>query len=533
MREIKGKAPRVSDKRQTGNADCVLAQFAENLIPVVEESIHAVKCYDRIESADNLARDTIYVDCHGTINVIVMDQFNVNIPEDLPTMPDGLFEHLSRPIEETELYFMSNMTVRTGSSGLPAKVAKINNHVVGYYLPDLNSWVTTNWTWHIQYMTVVLAYAWPKFIEGFGISLGNNSLASEKKGEKVKKIEVTIGCDPEFETLKNGKVVRADTIINRDNAVTPTAEIGLDGQRAQVEVRPKPSSNPGKVVKNIRDLMKKFAKDYSSVDLTDKGNNYPLGGHIHVGIGQRIEVDRELGMILDDFIGRPTINLSGSAREGYKRLASQSSEAIRSQPHGFEYRSTPAAVFQNPRIAYIVFKLAKNLSEKYFNQETIKYEERPTIQNYIDVGGLTEKQATYFMKFIEDYKPEVSLRSAWKVEAAPVDLTFQNNITVEFHDEWDPIVSRALQESIQDAVMSNRPVVVSFYGLNEDRGTDICTLPCSGFNTMFDNIPKPYMSSGNVLNIGVSRNRRMDMGSARVRTLTDTVRNAVTNLMGE
>jgi len=521
MREIKGKAPRSSERKQVGNADCVLNPYAENIIPIVEDHIHAVKCYDRINGP--LQRNTIYVDCQGTVSLNVIGEYNMSIPNDLPGMYEGMAEHLSRPESETELYCMSKTVIENSLSGERAQVAKINGHIVGYYLPRLNTWLTTNWTWHVQYMTMILAYAWPQFVEAFSIPVCEDSFSAEKRsGPKAKRIEVTIGCDPEFETVKNGRIVRADTIVNRDNATSSHTEIGLDGSCAQVEVRPQPSKNPGKVVKNIRDLMKKFAIQYENIDLTDGGNHYPLGGHIHVGVGQSVEIDRELCMILDDFIGRPTLELSGSARENYKQLG-----AHRSQPHGFEYRTPPSAVYQNPQIAYIVFKLAKNLSEKYFNQEQLKYEERPTIQNYVDVGGLTEKQATYFMKFINEYKPETSLRSAWHVKPAPIGVIDRSNIVVEFHDEWAPGTSQILMDEIIDAINPSIPVTISFYGLSEERGSDRCTLAVSGFDRIpTERLPKPHWS-GNVLNVGVSRNRRLDMGSSRRREIVRTVRQMI------
>jgi hypothetical protein len=517
IREIKGKAPRSSERKQVGNADCVLNPHAENIIPIVEDHVHAIRCYDAITLP--LQRNTIYVDCIGEIPVNVMNEHNINVLNGLPEMYEGMAEHLGRPESETELYCMSHMTIVHNSSGEPASVAKINGHVIGYYLPGLNTWLATNWTWHIHYMTIVLSYVWPKLVEAFGIQPCDNSLSAEKRlGPTANRIEVTIGCDPEFETMRNGVIIRADNVVTRDNAVSPTTELGLDGSCAQVEVRPKPSKNPGKVVKNIRDILKKFASQYGNIDLTDSGNHYPLGGHIHVGVGQPIELDRELCMILDDFIGRPTLNLSGSARENYKQLG-----AHRSQPHGFEYRSPPAAVYQNPQIAYIVFKLAKNLSERYFNQETIKYDDRPTIQDYMQVGGLTEKQATYFMKFINEYKPEKSIRSSWKVEPALVNTNFRSNVTIEFHDEWSPETTAYLMEEITASVNPSLPVTVSFYGLNSDRGSDICTIPVDGFVGMpNDRLPKAHWD-GNVLNIGVSRNRRLDMGTSRKRLLVNAV----------
>jgi hypothetical protein len=309
-----------------------------------------------------------------------------------------------------------------------------------------------------------------------------------------------MGADPELEVIKNGKVVNASSVIQVANNLA--TQIGLDGQQSQLEFRPRPGT-PQQVVKNIKKLVKDFSRKYPDYDLSDEGDRYPLGGHIHVGLGQSVEASGDLRMILDDFVGRPTLDMSGEARSCYRQLS-----ATRSQPHGFEYRSTPAAVFQNPAMTFITLRLVKNLCEKYFNQDIIEYSDKPDIQDYINVGGLTNNQAKYFMKFCSGYRPQKSIRASWKVPAAPITETPSYQLQVEFRDAWHDGVANQLRDEIMSYhVETNRQVVISFYGLKADRGNNVCTLPLNSCN-YYEDSPKPTWQEDHIMNIGLSADIR-------------------------
>ena len=121
--------------------------------------------------------------------------------------------------------------------------------------------------------------------------------------------------------------------------------------------------------------------------------------------------DFELMSLLDDFIGIPTKALSGSARSEYGHLSDH-----RAQPHGFEYRTPPAAVFQNPAISCIVLTLARNLTKNYLNAATFEYDNRNlTLEDYIKYGGLTKQQAKYYITFCKKYNEIDSISKSWKV----------------------------------------------------------------------------------------------------------------------
>jgi hypothetical protein len=500
-----------------GNGDCKLNEVAMNIIPLVGKNVHAVRVEDDIRG--DLKRDTMYVSPQVTINLRVIRSINTVLDPKMPGYYQAMEEHMNKNPGHNEFCNMSGIKLSNSLPSHNAIAIKVNGIIAGYYLPDLNSWLTGFWTWHVHYINIILSQIFPQIVEQLDIS----SCPDAINDEIVKKLTVSMGADPELEVLKNGKVINAQAVIDCDNHHL-TTEIGLDGQQAQLEFRPKPG-NPREVTKNIRKLVKEFSIKYPDFDLSDSGNHYPLGGHIHVGVGHEIMPSSELRMILDDFVGRPTIDMSGDARSSYKKLG-----AVREQNHGFEYRSTPAAVFQNPAIAYIVLKLVKNLCEKYLNQEVLEYSDVPTLQDYMTVGGLTKNQAKYFTKFCSCHKPTQSIRSSWKVPPAKISSNPAYSLDIEFRDEWHRGVSTEIRESLLSiGIETKQPILVSLYGLSAERGDNTSTIQLNNCRRLpVDSIPKPIWRD-NVLNIGFSIDMRV--GGIRNSQIRELIREIQSQLM--
>jgi hypothetical protein len=514
MKKYIGKFPS-NDKEQIGNSDCKLNSFGKFLLDITEQYVHAIRCED---TPSRIEPNTMYVSPTLEANINVIGEVNVTLVENVFDMYESMIYHLRESDESGkplgELYRIDI----TNSSRLTLLGISIllEGRCIGYYLPDINSWIVGNWTWHKHYITFVLAPIWPQIVEKLKLTPCENSIAFGRGNKAPKRIEVSIGADPELETTRNGKVINAKNIIRVENYTS--TPIGLDGAASQLEFRPKPGT-PQKVVQNIRHLVKQFSEQYPDVDLTAAGNRFPLGGHIHAGVGHPIEISSDLINILDDFIGRPTINLSGNARTSYKHLS-----AVRSQPHGFEYRTTPAAVFQNPRITHIVFLLMKNLCEKYFNQDTLEYNDIPTAKDYITVGGLSENQAKYFLNFCKDYKPDTSIRAAWKVPPASMSGLINCVLTVEFNDSWNVDVQQRFLDMVNEQITSVNSVTIDFYGLSRERGSHIATIYINDVECISrDNLPKPIWRN-NTLHIGFSSDiRSRGLTTSQQMSLADSI----------
>jgi len=404
--------------------------------------------------------------------------------------------------------FYENMNMNVYDGQEPVIVIRVNGKFAGYYLSRINTILATDWT-HNEETVATFREIWPRLVQKLHLTP-----ISQDKRTKTKKIEfdkVTIGADPEFELVdptSGNEVLYAEDHIEDcwedDDEDSDGSDLGVDGAGDQVELRPA-AGDPRKVVSNIKKLFKKFSQKYSQYDLSDQGDDYPLGGHIHVGIGRSWRPDAGLIQILDDFVGRAVIELSGTARDEYKKLGQ-----IRTQPHGFEYRTAPSAVFQNPAITYITLRLVQNLCEKYFQEHTLEYESRPTIQDYINVGGLTKQQANYFVKFISGYKPTKSIKASWHV-AEQVEVK-PPLVTVIFSDKWSPYVRQWIKKYISEKVKVSLPITIKMYGLGHQRGVNLCTIPTSK-TTVVSSIPHPvWNASSRTLQVGLSYNRRTSEG---------------------
>jgi len=518
LKHFKGKFPVSRDEERVGNSDCRIPMHGRELLDIVEDYVHAVRVEDNITT---IRPNTMYMypesgEAHlniiRTINTVYDDRAPGNYPE--------LITHMNPERDDPNMFGeLKNFVLSDHGPSIDAVQINVNGYRAGFYLPTKNSWIVGAWTWHIHYVTIILKYVFPQMVGLLGLAEHPESIGAEKrKGITTSRIEVTVGADPELEVTKDNRVIRADTNLGiRDYTST---EIGCDGAAAQLEFRPQPGT-PKQVVKNIRHLVKKFSETWDQFDLTDEGARFPLGGHIHVGVGHRMDAPRDYVMMLDDFIGRPTIDLSGTARGSYKALG-----MVRSQPHGIEYRSCPASVFQNPMITYIVFKLTKNLSEKYFNKEDIMYNDVPTVQDYIMTGGLSEREAKYFHQFCGNYKPVASIRASWKVKPAPVRTVALRTPLLEFHDDWSSENRENLTRVFEEGIQVDNEYIVTFYGLARERGSVMTTLHLDGAS-YYEPVRSKW-SGDRHLNVGVSYDlRKYGVPNSLVREIVTVVKSLI------
>lgn len=219
---------------------------------------------------------------------------------------------------------------------------------------------------------------------------------------KADRKEVTLGCDPEFEFLSGGRAVSAPRGLSGN-----TSEIGLDGAGNQIEIRPRPFASPSDVVSYMVGIMARF----QGLGLSVQGHRYPLGGHIHVGVGRAYSPPADLCFLLDYFLGRPTIELSGRARASYKTLSYRGDADIRGieqKQWGFEYRCPPAAIFATPQVARIAMKIVKNVTECYINQqEIIINASAPTFEDYWNYAGLIPSEHEAWNSFLNSFPAEL------------------------------------------------------------------------------------------------------------------------------
>jgi len=217
---------------------------------------------------------------------------------------------------------------------------------------------------------------------------------------------ITLGGDPEFEVVKDGCIVSADTVPIFTQGFRPATEtpIGLDGAPFIAELRPDYAYSETEYVENFWSLVKRVQKE--GILLSVKGDRVPLGGHIHVGSPDRLVVrvlryeDEKFIQVLDDFIGRVLLPTSGKARGEYKRLG-----AYRTKDYGWEYRTPPSSFYADLEMVRIVYKLVKGLVKVLLQERELAYETlddgRAKPEEYHRF--LTQEETEYFLGFPEKW----------------------------------------------------------------------------------------------------------------------------------
>lgn len=233
-----------------------------------------------------------------------------------------------------------------------------------------------------------LAMLFAQAIDRYEIAIGK---------ELRRKERALLGSDPEFLLLSpQGKVVFADRFLTRDGPVGCDA-IVLSGHRLILplaELRPRPSTDPRELAKNLRSTMQLAARKIEDESLAWLSGGmpvggYPLGGHIHFS---RCGLNVHLLRALDNYLALPLILIEGATtRERRPRYGFLGD--FRKKSHGgFEYRTLPSWM-QSPDITRGVFALASLIADNYWLLPRQPLQE-PDIQAAYYRGDKQRLQAT-------------------------------------------------------------------------------------------------------------------------------------------
>lgn len=337
----------------------------------------------------------------------------------------------------------------------------INKTFAGFFCPAKESLILTDWT-HDEDCVRIFRRVFPILIEKLNL---------KPVSETQEEIRITLGADPEFEELRSPK----------EYSPVPTSykgtheEIGCDGSGAQIEIRPRAREDEVSLVKEIEGLIQNI-----TVPISIKGDVYPLGGHIHIGIPFEFHIESNIKILvklLDKFLGESLIQLSGSARGDYKRLS-----AYEIKDWGFEYRSLPSAVFHNPEIARIVLKIAKEVIITALKRKEFEIPEKITYKEYKEWCRLTEEEYNYLKKFIKEYK---------KYDGLPINLNWGGKIRLHlkiyFNDDWQYPNQLLFDEELQrfkEEFFKKDIYEITLFGLKEARGEVVAGFTVEGFTTI-------------------------------------------------
>ncbi len=230
----------------------------------------------------------------------------------------------------------------------------------------------------------------------------------EKNKEKT---SITLGTDPEMESIIKGVTVPATRLMQLSN--NEKVYLSHDGHtQPQRELRPDPSSSPEELVENIRDLIK--ISSFFGENLSVLGKYYPLGGHIHIG---NATPSKELVLVLDYFLGPfEEFNSIERRKSKYGKPGD-----VRVKPHGFEYRTPPPAWLLTPTLALRTLQLTKIVVENIINNIDVVISDDMNYEEYkknIQLLGFTKEWAEEFENEIRWARNHLfePLAKTWGVE---------------------------------------------------------------------------------------------------------------------
>ncbi len=266
--------------------------------------------------------------------------------------------------------------------------------------------------------------------------------------------QVTLGTDPEMEATVQGEFVAANRLPSMH--LWDKQYISADGARNQREIRPDPASSPEELVENIRDLIK--ISSFFGEDLSVAGKLYPLGGHIHIG---GTGPSTELIHLLDYFLS-PFNQFNSNERNDSKYGKPGD---FRYQPHGFEYRTPPAAWLLSPILALKTLQLTKVVVEHLINGKDV------VISDTNDADEYKENLKQFPIctdEWIEEFIDEIE----WAKHNldAPLAKTWGVYIPKQFQVNKKYMHEPAINESIQSPAVRiwEMPEDTNVFTYNED-----------------------------------------------------------------
>jgi hypothetical protein len=179
---------------------------------------------------------------------------------------------------------------------------------------------------------------------------------------------LTLGCDPELVCRLNGQFTSAS------NHFRFRSSMGLDGNEEIAEIRPGYSTSPIDLTAKIRTVLEYGHEQKPDLEFYAGHyvDNYPIGGHIHLGVEPTVEIVDALDTVLSSLseIIDDKEQVTKRRETGYGKR-----RAYRGKSYGMEYR-TPGSFLLSPTIALVTFTLAKltvvAVTEDGLNFETLK-----------------------------------------------------------------------------------------------------------------------------------------------------------------
>ena len=251
--------------------------------------------------------------------------------------------------------------------------------------------------------------------------------------------EFKLGADPELGIIINGRMTRADRVVQTWNA--GRNQFGLDGAAVVAEIRPAPAIEPSEFVENIRRCLRLGAEHLwpQHPRLRFKAGsmaaNWPIGGHIHIGCAAIVNCHSLMGplsLVLDTFLAPITLLLDDPrestrrrGRSGYGKLGDH-----REQPWGMEYR-TPGSWITSPAVSMGIMSLVRILTHDFFEHGV----SHDVIAAVPDAHKFAEYDAPYFTGKLVSIHDGIQKMSLYPRYTKEVEFLFA---LIQNHCSWFP-----------------------------------------------------------------------------------------------
>jgi hypothetical protein len=119
---------------------------------------------------DQFHQNTLYLtdDFNIKLDINIISKVQISIDRKVPGMYNDLLYHLKLNDVTNDQYlpeFYQIGIINIINTGKDAIELKLNDHIIGYYLPELNNMIVGNWTWHKDYANIFVPAIWQSIVK--------------------------------------------------------------------------------------------------------------------------------------------------------------------------------------------------------------------------------------------------------------------------------------------------------------------------------------------------------------------------------
>ena len=193
--------------------------------------------------------------------------------------------------------------------------------------------------------------------------------------------KITIGCDPEYGLVRDGRLVIPSELI-RNCSGGGSNQFGIDGSGRVAELRPDYSDTPSGLVANIQKVLQSGVKDNPNIlavkmkagsSVVDE----PIGGHIHFGHAKLRDpiYARRVAEALDKTVSILTLMVEDQDEALSRRVGTGYGQPgqnnYRDQSWGMEYRVLPSWL-TSPEEAEAVLSLSYIVASEWNDDDIMQ-----------------------------------------------------------------------------------------------------------------------------------------------------------------